>query len=56
MEQLIVYSSSFPKKRVGRNNDGGYVITLLPETYDLFISGGISNDISFENHLLQLWM
>lgn len=55
MEQLIVYSSPFPKKRIGRNNDGGYVIALLPETYDLFISGGISNDISFENHLLELY-
>jgi hypothetical protein len=55
MEQLIVYQSPFIKKRVGRNNDGGYVIALLPETYDAFISGGISNDISFENHLLQLY-
>lgn len=55
MEQLILYSSPFIKKRVGRNNDGGYVIALLPDTYDLFISGDVSNDISFEEHLLQLY-
>lgn len=48
MENLILYNSPFPKKRIGKSNDGGYVIAELPEDYDIFISGGISNDISFE--------
>ena len=52
MESLILYTSLFSKKRVGKSNDGGYVIVNLPGTYDLFISGGISNDISFEEDIL----
>ena len=56
MESLILYKSPYDKTRVGRNCDGGYVICLLPEIscdgkpepYDLIISGGISDDISFE--------
>ena len=55
MENLILYQSPFPKKRIGRNHDGGYVTSVLPGDYDLFISGGISNDISFEIHLLSLY-
>jgi hypothetical protein len=39
-------------KRVGRDNDGGYVITELPGEYDLFLSGGIANDITFETQFL----
>lgn len=54
MENLILYTSPFEKKRIGKNNDGGYVTVLLPNQYDLFISGGISDDTSFEEHLLQL--
>jgi len=66
LEALTVYKCPFPKRRVGRANDGGYVIVDLPSTistsgtsgtsgsrgYDGFISGGISNDISFEDALL----
>jgi hypothetical protein len=55
MDNLILYKSPFVKKRIGRNNDGGYVIVNLPDTYDLFISGGISDDISFEKDLLNLY-
>lgn len=54
MEHLLVYQSPFAKKRIGRSNDGGYVIVELPDSYDMFISGGISDDISFEEHLLEL--
>lgn len=54
MESLILYKPPFEKKRVGKNNDGGYVIIELPDTYDAFISGGIDNDISFEEHFLNL--
>jgi hypothetical protein len=54
MDNLILYKSPFDKIRVGKHNDGGYVISNLPDSYDAFISGGIDNDISFEEHLLQL--
>lgn len=38
------------KIRLGRDNDGGYVIADLPyNSYDLFLSAGIANDVSFEN-------
>jgi len=55
MEHLTVYQSPFTKKRIGRPNDGGYVIVELPNTYDMCISGGISDDISFEEHLLKVY-
>ena len=38
--------------RLGKNNDGGYIIGDIKK-YDLFISGGISNDISFENDFIK---
>lgn len=39
------------KTRLGKNNDGGYVIA--PDlSYDLFLSAGISDDISFEDDFL----
>lgn len=55
MENLIIYNSEFPKKRIGSKNDGGYVIVDLPGKYDLFISGGISDDITFEVELLNMF-
>lgn len=55
MDTLILYKSPHPEQRVGRSNDGGYVISTLPGTYDLFISGGIAGDISFEEHFLSLY-
>ena len=55
MQNLILYSPTHSTQRVGKNNDGGYVICTLPGTYDLFISGGVSNDISFESHFLNLY-
>lgn len=46
---VTIYKSPFPKKRLGRNFDGGYVIIDIPELkYDLLIAGGICDDISFE--------
>ena len=43
-------SKPFTKIRVGRDNDGGYIIADLPsDSYDLFLSAGIANDISFED-------
>jgi len=51
----MIYASPYPKVRLGKNNDGGYVVALLPGGYDLFLSGGISNDISFETAILELY-
>jgi hypothetical protein len=49
MKQLTVYKSPFNKIRLGKDNDGGYIICEIPEiNYELFLSAGISDDISFE--------
>jgi len=51
--ELRVYKSEFPKERIGKNNDGGYVICNIPNIkYDVLISGGISNDTTFEDQFL----
>lgn len=53
---LTVYKSPFNKKRVGKNNDGGYIIVEIPDVnYDLFLAGGIAYDVSFEEHFLSLY-
>jgi hypothetical protein len=52
MDNLILYTTNHTKGRIGRPCDGGYVICDLPNPYDCFISGGISNDISFEQDFL----
>ena len=55
MENLTLYSTTFSKQRIGKQFDGGYVIIDLPGEYDLFISGGVEKDISFEKDLLSLF-
>lgn len=46
----------FPKIRIGHNTDGGYIISSLPpSSYNIFISAGIANDISFEKHFLSIF-
>lgn len=52
MQHLRIYESPWPKRRVGRPFDGGYVIANLPGAYDAVISGGVAGDISFEQQLL----
>ena len=52
MEHLILYNTQYEKKRIGKPHDGGYVLCNLPNQYDCLISGGISNDISFEQAFL----
>ena len=52
MEQLVIYQVSRQKVRIGKPYDGGYVVFDLPGGYDAIISGGISNDISFEQAVL----
>jgi hypothetical protein len=48
MDALIVYKSKYEKVRIGSLNDGGYIISDLPNNYDCFISCGISDNIDFE--------
>lgn len=46
---LTVYKSPFKKLRLGKNYDGGYIMCEIPDIkYDILLSGGILNDISFE--------
>lgn len=51
----MLYKSPFTKRRIGKANDGGYVIVDLPGNYDLFLAGGIANDISFEDQFLDVY-
>lgn len=53
MEHLRVYESPYQKVRLGKNNDGGYIICDIDSNYDILLAGGIANDISFENALLE---
>ena len=49
---LTVYKSPFPKLRIGKDYDGGYIICDIPDIkYDILIAGGVADDISFEEHL-----
>jgi len=58
LDSLTVYSTKYDKIRLGRDNDGGYVICVLPKcdgiSYDAFLSGGVCNDVSFEEQFLNL--
>lgn len=46
---LTVYTSPFPKIRLGKDNDGGYIISEIPNIdYKVILAGGIERDISFE--------
>ena len=50
---LTVYKSPFTKLRLGKDNDGGYIIAEIPNVnYKTVLSGGIDNDISFEEKYL----
>lgn len=54
VNDLTVYKSPYKKERIGKDYDGGYIICDIPNIfYDIFLSGGISNDISFEEALLK---
>lgn len=51
---VTVYKCPFPKKRIGRWVDGGYVIADMPEMkYDVLIAGGVCDDISFEEDFIR---
>lgn len=46
---LTVYTSPFPKIRLGKEYDGGYVFADIPHIqYTMLLAGGIESDISFE--------
>ena len=50
---LTLYSANFSRIRVGKINDGGYVMYNIPNIkYNLLLSGGISDDTSFEDDFL----
>jgi len=53
---LTVYKSPFLKRRIGKNNDGGYIIAQIPfVTYSLLLAGGIQDDISFEEDFIKTY-
>uniref|UniRef100_A0A6C0I4E1 Uncharacterized protein n=1 Tax=viral metagenome TaxID=1070528 RepID=A0A6C0I4E1_9ZZZZ len=46
---LTIYKSPYNKIRLGKDNDGGYIICDIPNiNYSILISGGVKDDISFE--------
>ena len=50
---LTVYRSPLPKLRLGKDYDGGYVIVEITNVnYTTLLSGGILNDISFEEDFI----
>lgn len=53
---LTVYKCPFPRKRIGKVNDGGYIIADIPNiTYSLLLAGGILDDISFEQDFINFY-
>lgn len=49
LDVLTCYESPYPKLRLGRDHDGGYIIAGLPDApYHTLIAGGIGKDIAFE--------
>lgn len=54
MDKFPIFKSGHRKIRIGKNNDGGYVICDIPNIkYDILLAGGVETDISFEEALLQ---
>ena len=52
LDALKIYESPYTKIRLGNNGDGGYIIADI-EDYDLLLSCGIADDISFEVDFLK---
>lgn len=53
-EYLKIYHFS-NKKRLGINQDGGYIIAILNGNYDFYISAGVSNEESFSDDFIELY-
>jgi len=52
---LTVYKSPYPKQRIGKNDDGGYVAVNIPNVeYSVLLAGGVADDISFEIDFLTI--
>jgi len=50
---LTLYNPLMNKIRLGKDNDGGYIICEMPNiNYNILISGGIDNDVSFEESFI----
>jgi hypothetical protein len=47
-DHFIVYQSPYEKIRLGQKEDGGYVICEMGDVYDICLSCGVENDISFD--------
>ena len=51
---LTCYKSPYPKVRLGKDYDGGYIIADIPGAhYKTIFAGGILDDISFEEDFLK---
>jgi len=51
---LTVYQCPYPKIRLGKDYDGGYIIADVPGIkYNLLLAGGIKDDISFEEDFVK---
>jgi hypothetical protein len=51
---LTVYQCPFPKTRLGKDYDGGYIIADIPTAkYSILLAGGIERDISFEEDFIK---
>ena len=54
---LTVFKSPFEKKRLGKDYDGGYIISEIPNIkYTTLLAGGIANDISFEEDFINKYV
>ena len=53
---LTCYKSPYKKSRIGKDFDGGYIICNIPYiNYDVLLSCGISDDISFEENFCNIY-
>lgn len=51
---LTYYKCPYNKIRLGKDYDGGYIIADIPNiNYKLFLSGGLGEDISFEEDFIK---
>lgn len=53
LQALRVYTPANPKRRLGRDYDGGYVV-VDGLSYDLYLSCGIGDDTSFDQAFCEL--
>ena len=49
------YETNLPKKRIGEDEDGGYIISELPVRYDAVYSYGSNDQTTFEREIYNLY-